>query len=141
MRIKIAWAIQSFFLCFLFNLALAALLFFMADRVLEAVREWVLPVVGPGGPDLPEDVHMGLVNLGNLVAQERGQLKEVLGALVSAFTLLMWCLVFLAGRRQIRKAAKLAESRREPVSRRHDSALPEASEGRNEQSEEGEEAR
>ena len=78
MKIKTAWAIQSFFLCFLFNLAFAAVIFFMADRVLEALNEWVSPLTGPGAPALPDDLQMALGSFGNFVVQVRGYLMTVL---------------------------------------------------------------
>jgi hypothetical protein len=141
MKIKIAWTIQSFFLCFLFNLAFAAVIFFMADRVLEALNEWVSPFAGSGGPDLPEDVRVGLAGLGSFVVQIRGYMMSVLAVLASAFTLLMWFFLFLAGRRQIGRAAKQAGSRPEPETAYHLPTAQGISEGQKERSEEGEEAR
>jgi hypothetical protein len=104
MKIKTAWAIQSLFLCFLFNLVFAAVIFFMADKILEALNEWVSPLSGPGAPSLPEDLQMALGSFGNFVVQIRGYLMAVIAALASAFTLLLWFFLFLAGGRQIRKA-------------------------------------
>ena len=108
MKIKMAWAIQSFCLCFLFNLAFAAVIFFMADRILEALNVWVSPLMGPGAPALPEDLQMALGSFGTFVVQVRGYLIPVLAALTSAFTLLLWFFLFLAGGRQIRKARERA---------------------------------
>jgi hypothetical protein len=117
MKIKTVWAIQSFFLCFFFNLAFAAVIFFMADRILEALNEWVSPLTGPGAPALPDDLHMALGSFWNLIAQVRGYLMAVLAALASAFTLLLWFFLFLAGGRQIRRAGERAGLARvtEPV--------------------------
>ncbi|MGA2025937.1 MAG: hypothetical protein ABSH17_02580 [Syntrophobacteraceae bacterium] len=114
MKIKIAWAIQSFFLCFLCNLAFAAVIFFMADRILQGLHEWVLPLTGPGAPALPDDLHMALGGLGNFIVQLRGYLLTVLAALASAFTLLLWFFLFLAGGRQINRAGKMAGLSRVP---------------------------
>ena len=97
MKIKMAWAIQSFSLCFLFNLALGALIFYMADRGLEALNEWVSPLIGTGAPALPDDLHMALGSFGTFVVQMRGYLVPVLAALILAITLLLWFFVFLAG--------------------------------------------
>ncbi len=108
MKIKMAWAIQSFFLCFLFNLAFAAVIFFMADRILEALTEWVSPLTGPGAPALPDDLQMALGSFGNFMAQVRGYLMAVFAALASAFTLLLWFFLFLTGGRQIRRAGEWA---------------------------------
>ncbi len=142
MKIKIAWAIQSFFLCFLFNLAFAAVLFYMADRILGAVNAWVSPFAGPGGPALPDDVHTALGGLGTFVIQAREQMLTVLAALASAFTLLMWFFLFLAGRRQIRKSATLAVSscKPEPETSSHLSTSLPISEGLKERRGEEEEA-
>lgn len=109
MKIKMAWAIQSFFLCFLFNLAFAAVIFFMADRILGALSEWVSPLMGPGAPVLPDDLHMALGGLGTLVVQIRGYLMLVLAALTTAITLLLWFFLSLAGGRQIRRASSSAQ--------------------------------
>ncbi|MFZ0944546.1 MAG: hypothetical protein WB930_07615 [Syntrophobacteraceae bacterium] len=106
MKIKIAWAIQSFFLCFLCNLAFAAVIFFMADRILQGLHEWVSPLTGPGAPALPDDLHLALGGLWNFIVQVRGHLMTVLAALASAFTLLLWFFLFLAGCRQIKRAGK-----------------------------------
>jgi hypothetical protein len=106
MKIRTAWAIQSFFLCFLFNLAFTAVIFFMANRILEASNEWVSPLTGPGAPALPDNVHMALGNFATLLVQARGYLTAVFAALASAFTLLMWFFLFLAGGRQIRRAGE-----------------------------------
>ena len=114
MKIKIAWAIQSFFLCFLCNLAFAAVIFFMADRILQGLNQWVSPLTGPGAPSLPDDLHMALGGFGNFVVQIRGYLMTVLAALTSAFTLLLWFFLFLAGGRQINRAGKRAVLARVP---------------------------
>ncbi len=104
MKFKTAWAIQSFFLCFLFNLAFAAVIFLMADRILEALNEWVAPLMGHGAPAPPEDLQMALGSLGTFVVQIRGYLMPVLAALTIAITLLLWFFLFLAGGRQISRA-------------------------------------
>ena len=114
MKIKIAWAIQSFFLCFLCNLAFAAVIFFMADRILQGLLEWVSPLSGPGAPALPDDLHMAMGGLGNFIVQVRGYLMTVLAALASAFTLLLWFFLFLTGGRQIRKAGERTGLSRTP---------------------------
>jgi len=141
MKIKTAWGIQSLFLCLLFNLAFAAVIFFMADRILDALNEWVSPFIGPGGPELPADMRMGLAGLMSFMLGIRGRMMSVLAALASAFTLLMWFLVFLAGRRQISRAALHSGARSEPETGWHAPAPPVVSEGLKEQSEGGEEAR
>lgn len=114
MKIKIAWAIQSFFLCFLCNLAFAAVIFFMADRILGGLNEWVSPLSRPGAPAMPDDLHMALGSFGNFIVQLRGYLPTVLAALASAFTLLLWFFLFLAGGRQIKRAGERAVLSRVP---------------------------
>lgn len=104
MKSKMAWAIQSFCLCFLFNLAFAAVIFLMADRILEALNVWVSPLMGPGAPVLPEDLQMAVGSFGTFVLQIRGYLMPVLAALTTAITLLLWFFIFLAGGRQIGRA-------------------------------------
>ncbi|MGO9372003.1 MAG: hypothetical protein ACLQBD_07855 [Syntrophobacteraceae bacterium] len=104
MKVKMAWAIQSFCLCFLFNLAFAAVIFLMADKILEALNVWVSPLMGPGAPVLSEDLQMALGSFGTFVVQIRGYLVPVLAALTTAVTLLLWFFLFVAGGRQIRRA-------------------------------------
>ncbi len=104
MKFKMAWAIQSFCLCFIFNLAFAAVIFLMADRILEALNIWVSPLTGPDAPALSEDLQMALGSFGTFVVQIRGYLMPVLAALAIAITLLLWFFLFLAGGRQISRA-------------------------------------
>jgi hypothetical protein len=110
MRIKTAWAVQSFLLCFVFNLVFSAVIFFMAGRVLDAFTEWVSSLNGAGLTALPEDVHTAFGSLGNLVAQVRGYLLAVMATLGLSFTFLLWFFLFLTGRRQIRRALEYARS-------------------------------
>jgi hypothetical protein len=108
MKIKKAWAIQSFCLCFLFNLALGAFMFYMADRCLEALNQWVSPLIGAGAPALPDDLQMALGGFRSFVADARGWLMPVLAALILAVTFLQWFFLFLVGGRQIRRAGERA---------------------------------
>lgn len=112
MKIKTAWAIQSLVLCFFFNLAFTVVIFYMANRIMEASNEWVSALTGPGAPALQGNVHMALGGLGTLIAQVRGYLPAALAALASVFTLLMWFFLFLAGSRQIRRAGGAGLSRK-----------------------------
>ena len=116
MKSKMAWAIQSFCLCFLFNLAFAAVIFLMADRILEALNVWVSPLMGPGAPVLPEDLQMAVGSFGTFVLQIRGYLMPVLAALTTAITLLLWFFIFLAGGRQIGRATISAAQAKVEVS-------------------------
>jgi len=111
MKFKTAWAIQSFLLCFLFNLAFAAVIFFMADRILEALNEWVSPLMGPGPLALSEDLQMALGSFGTFVVQVRGYVMPVLAALTTAITLMLWFFLFLAGGRQISRASLSAHTK------------------------------
>ena len=104
MRIKRAWAFQSFIICVVFNAVLAGLIFFMADKVLEGLNEWASPFLKQGAPNLPDDVHSALTGFSNFLAQVRQYFAPVLGAMTSALTLLMWFCVVLTGRRQIDRA-------------------------------------
>ena len=116
MKFKTAWAIQSFCLCFLFNLAFAAVIFLMTDKILEALNVWVSPLMGPGAPVLPEDLEMALGSFGTFVVQIRGYLIPVLAALTTAITLLLWFFLFLAGGRQISRATPRAAQGKSEVS-------------------------
>lgn len=106
MKIKAAWAVQSFFLCFIFNLAFTAVIFLMAGNILGAFDEWVAALAGSGGAAPREDMQTALASLGTLVVEVRGYLLTVLVLLASAFTLLMWFFLFHAGSRQIRRAGE-----------------------------------
>jgi hypothetical protein len=140
MKIKTAWAAQSFFLCFLFNLAFAAVVIFMAGGILDSVNDWVSPLAGPGGSELPGEVQTALAALKSFLVQTRGYLMGVLGALATAFTLLMWLALFLVGRRQIGRAAQQSRLRPEPGTLPHVPTLQETSEESQERRKEGEEA-
>lgn len=106
MKIRMAWAIQSFSLCFLFNLALGALIFFVADSGLNALSEWVSPLTGAAAPALPDNLHTALENFGSFIAQARQYMMPFLAALTLAVTFLLWFSVFLVGGRQIRRAGE-----------------------------------
>jgi len=106
MKIKMAWAIQSFSLCFFFNLALGALIFFIGNRSLEALNEWVSLLTGAGAFAPPDNLHMVLDNFGTLIAQARRYMMPLLVSLTLAITFLLWFSVFLAGGRQIRRAGE-----------------------------------
>ena len=108
MKTKIAWAVQSFLLCFAFNLAFAAVVFFMAGKVLEGLNDWVSTLAGPGGAGLPEDLRTVLAGFGTFLVQLRRYMLPVLAGLASSFTLIMWFFIFLAGGRQIRRAGEKA---------------------------------
>ncbi|MHC1729964.1 MAG: hypothetical protein AB9866_28855 [Syntrophobacteraceae bacterium] len=117
MKIKGAWALQSLFVCFLFNAALAIVIFLMADKILEGLNEWVSPFIRQGAPALPEDVRSALNAFGIFLAQLRLYLVPALAALISAVTLLLWFVVFLFGCRQIGRAGKQAVASQEQLSK------------------------
>ncbi len=106
MKIKMVWAIQSFSLCFFFNLALGALIFFISNRGLEALNEWLSLLTGAGASAPPDNLHMVLDNFGTLIAQARRYMLPLLVSLTLAITFLLWFSVFLAGGRQIRRAGE-----------------------------------
>ena len=110
MKTKGAWAIQSFFLCVLFNGIFAVLIFLMAEKVLEELNGWVSPFLGSGATTLPEDMRSALTSLGTFVAQLRQYLMPGLAALASAVTLLLWFFLFLLGARQIGRTARRTEA-------------------------------
>ena len=133
MKIKSAWAIQSLFLCFLFNIAFTAVICFLGYKTLDALNEWISPLSSLEGAALPEDVHTALGNFSTVIAQAQGYVKIVLIPLASAFTLLLWFFLFLAGGRQIRRAGA-----RDGLSRVPEPEISQKTEG---PKEEGEEAR
>lgn len=104
MKIKVAWALQSFFVCFLFNAVLAVVIYLMADKILDGLNEWVTPFTRQNAPALPEEVRSALNAFGVFLAQLRLYLIPSIAALVAAVTLLLWFFVFLFGCRQIGRA-------------------------------------
>jgi predicted PurR-regulated permease PerM len=122
MKIKSAWAVQSFLLCFLFNLALGAVIFFMAAKTTEALSSWFSPLAGAA--NIPEDLRLALNNSGSLIAQIREYLLPVTAGLISAFTFLLWFFVFLAGERQIGRAVEHAGPSREAEAAAHQTGDP-----------------
>jgi hypothetical protein len=109
MKIKTAWALQSFFLCFFINLAFGALIFYMSVKCLDALNQWVLPITGEGAPALTEELRMALGGFTAFISQARVYLMPLLGVLTLAVTFILWLFVFLAGGRQIRRAGELPE--------------------------------
>lgn len=107
MKIKTAWAVQSLTLCFLFNLAFTALIFYMASRFIDASQQWVSALGASGAPAMTANAHTALGGLSALITQARGWLKAVLCVLASAFTLLLWFFIFLAGGRQIKRMSDI----------------------------------
>ncbi len=108
MRIKAAWAFQSLFICFFFNIVFAAVVFFMADGITKGLNDWISPLVGSGAAALPEELRLTLQSFGTLIQQARLYLIPALAALFAAVTLLLWFFIYLAGGRQIRRAGERA---------------------------------
>lgn len=106
MNIKRAWAFQSFITCFLVNSIFAGLVFLMADKIMEGLREWLAPFAGQ---NLPENLRTGVDNIGVFLSQLHQYMAPALAALAFAATLLLWLFVFLLGRRLIGRAAAVAE--------------------------------
>ena len=103
MKIKTAWALQSLALCLLFNLAFAAVIFYMARSVIDAANQWVLALGASGAPVLPANALAAVAGLKALVARTGGYLMGVLFVLGASFTLLLWFFAFLTGARQIER--------------------------------------
>lgn len=103
MKIKTAWAFQSLALCFLFNLAFTAVMFYMTSRIIDASQQWISALSASGAHAMPADALTALGGLTALIVQARGWLKPVISVLALAFTLLMWFFLFLAGGRQMRR--------------------------------------
>jgi hypothetical protein len=112
MKIKTAWAAQSFLLCFLFNLVLGALMFYMAGRSLEALNQWVSPLIAAPGP--PDELHVALGGFLAFTTQAGIWLMPLLAALTLSMTFLLWFFLFLVGGRQIRRAGELRETPPDP---------------------------
>ena len=110
MKIKLAWAVQSFLLCFLFNLVLAAVILFFSDKIVLAMNDWLTPFIGPGASALPDEMRTALGSFAKFALELRGYLLPVLATLVSSVTLLLWFFVYLAGGRQIRRAGEQAST-------------------------------
>lgn len=129
MKTGTAWAVQSFCICFLFNLALGALIFFMAEKGLEAMNDWVTPLTGSGAPALPEEVHTVLAGFGSFAGEAKTYLLPMVAALTLAITSLLWLFVFLAGGRQIRKAGGRPPLQLEPEAGGQGPKVPEENAG------------
>lgn len=110
MKPKKAWAVQSFAICFVLNAVLAGVIFFMADKVTQALVAWVSPFLGPGAPPAPDDAHTAFAGLGTLIGQLRKYLAPALAAVTFGLTLPMWLFLLLVGGRQIDRAEKNSAS-------------------------------
>lgn len=108
MKTNRAWALQSFIACFFFNSVLACLIFFIADKIVGGISEWISPFLNPGAANIPDDMRSALGGIAIFLSELRSYLVPALAALAGAATLLLWFCVFLIGRRQIGRAAKEA---------------------------------
>ena len=108
MKPKGAWTVRSFLICFACNAVLAGLFYMMADKVLDGLIEWVSPLLGPGAPGLPENVHSALSSLNGFVASLRQNLAAGIAAVAGAAAFFMWLLLLIQGRALIGRAEREA---------------------------------
>jgi hypothetical protein len=105
MKIKTVWALESLALCFLFNLAFAAVIFYMNHRLIEACRQWIAALGTTLKPSMPAEAHKAFDGLSTFITQASGRSLPVLAVLAFAFTLLLWFFIFLTGSSKLRRTA------------------------------------
>lgn len=108
MKPKRAWALQSFLVCMLFNALFAALIFMMADKILDSFTEWLTPFLAQGGDNLSGELHSALTSFGNFVNQLHHYLAPALAVLAGSIMLLLWICTLLLGLRLARRAVETA---------------------------------
>ena len=111
MKARGAWTFRSFFICFAANAVLAGLLFLMADRVLDALNEWVAPFLASGAAALPEDARAAFSNLGGFLRMLRTNLAPGIAVVAGAGAFFMWLLLLIQGRVMIGRAERECEAR------------------------------
>ncbi len=99
-----AWAIQSFTACILLNAVLGCLIYLMADKIIEGLSEWILPL-SRSAPAVPDEVRTILSGMGVFLDRLEKWLAPALAAVTGAVTLLLWLSVYLIGRRRINRIA------------------------------------
>ncbi len=104
-----AWGIQSFLECFFFTAIMATVVFFAADRIIEAVNQWV-SLLSQSGQSNPEELKSALNNVRIMLAQSQEYIVPALALLTCSIALPLWYSVFTLGRRHIRRAASQGES-------------------------------
>lgn len=104
MQLKKTWTLQSLFTCFFWNAVLAGAFFFMADRTVSAVNQWVAPLLKSGPGTFPEEVQAVLLNLHVFLSQAQGYLPAAVFGTAAVVTLFLWISLAFQGRRAIDRA-------------------------------------
>jgi len=103
MRSQRAWTLQSFFLCFLGNGVLLAVLFFMARHAVSELYQWIVPFLTAEAAQLPQDLHRSLTSLEQSILQIQRFLPPVAFGLGAGLTLMLWLAVQFMGRRLLNR--------------------------------------
>lgn len=108
MRPRTAWALQSFFTCFIVNALLLAALTFIARQILDGLNQWVDPFLQPDAANIPADVRSSVSHLKQFLDESRRYLEPVVLGGGGAVTLILWLLLHLQGRGLARKVEQAA---------------------------------
>jgi len=110
MRAKRIWSVQSLLTCFFWNAVLVGLLYFMADRTVDGLRQWVDPFLKPGGTALPEDARSAFASLDQFLTQIRTYVALVVLGVGGVATFILWMFVMAQGRSLVARVEAAAQS-------------------------------
>ena len=106
MRPKNSWTLQSLFTCILWNAILAGVLYYLADRSIGALNQWITPFLKAGPNPLPEDVQSAFTNLNAFVTQLKGYLPMAVFGVTGFVTFIMWVSLNFQGRRAVARTER-----------------------------------
>lgn len=116
MRAKRIWTVQSLLTCFFWNAVLAGILYFVADRIIEALQQWIDPFLRNGPAGLPDDIQSALAHLQRFLDEMKEYLAPAIAGMVGTVTFFLWLFILLQGRGLANRAYReAAESRPEPA--------------------------
>ncbi len=104
MQSKRIWSIRSLLWCLILNSLLVGLLFTLAKKVLDALGQWVSPFLTPATSTLSADAQSAFTALGQLVGETERYLAPAVFGLGLIFTLVLWLILNMQGRRLIARA-------------------------------------
>ncbi|MBP8645853.1 MAG: hypothetical protein KBH99_07020 [Syntrophobacteraceae bacterium] len=119
------WAVCSLTWCFLLNVTLAGLFYYLGEQVLLGMKQWVEVLAQATPAYVPEEVRWAHANLVKVVEETREYLVPVVWGMTGLVTLLLWAAVFLSGWGYARKAVEEAASHLPPSTVSHISSSEE----------------
>lgn len=132
---KFTW--QTLVVIVLFQGAVLAAFFFMAQSVLHGMSAWTSPFVGDGAPSLPDQAAKAFGRVHSLTTQAQKMLPQVVFGIGGAGLVLTWIGVLALGRAVIGQAERISEipeaptRPKESAEKTDEDALPEGLDPKN----------